>query len=309
MKQFDFYAKRKIFYSISIGLMIVAAAFLFISGVTLDIQFKGGTIVTYSYEGELDKAKFQSTVEATIDGRVSVQESTDVVTSAKHVTVSLAEAKGVSAEKMTELDTKLLSDFPENNIQTVSSNSVDPTIGHEFLLKCLVAMAFAAVLMVIYVALRFRVIGGWSAGITAVIALIHDVVVIFSVFVIFRIPIDGNFIAVVLTILGYSLNDTIVIYDRVRENKHLNGGKTPFPQLMNQSIWQCMARTMATSFTTITSMVIVCVVAMIFRVDSIISFAFPLTIGLVSGTYSSLCIAGPLWVQWNEYKLAKKKRA
>ena len=307
MKIYDIVGKRKIYYGISLAIIALAVVFSLVFGVELDIQFKGGTIVTYSYQGELDKTAFEKTVEEAFGGNVSVQESTDVLTGKANVTVTMAEAKGVDAEVMTQLSDTLQQQFPDNQLETVSSNSVPPTIGNEFLTKCLIAVAFAAVLMVIYVAIRFRVVGGWSAGVTAVIALIHDVLVVFSTFIIFRLPIDGNFIAVVLTILGYSLNDTIVIFDRIRENKRLYGSKMEIRQLVNQSISQSLSRTIATSVTTIISMVVVCVVALALNVNSIITFAFPLSVGMLSGTYSSICLTGSLWTQWQEKKLAGKK--
>jgi preprotein translocase SecF subunit len=154
----------------------------------------------------------------------------------------------------------------------------------------------------VYVAFRFKKIGGLSAGAMAVLALVHDVIVAFGVFVIFRIPINDNFIAVVLTILGFSLNDTIVIYDRIRENETLVGKQMGLGELMDLSVNQSFSRSLVTSVNAILAMIVVTVVAMIYSVDTIISFSFPLIIGLISGSYSSICLAGPLWVKWQEYK-------
>lgn len=118
------------------------------------------------------------------------------------------------------------------------SDNVDPTMGKEFFTKCLVAVAFASLLMVVYIAFRFRKIGGWSAGAMCVVALVHDMIWVFAAFLFLRIPLNDNFIAAALTILGYSINNTIVIYDRVRENKRLLGGSTPLDELVNVSINQ-----------------------------------------------------------------------
>ena len=304
----DFVKNKKIYFAISIALLVVAVLFSAIFGVNLDIQFKGGTIVTYSYTNELDHTAFQQAFESAVGGTVSLQETTDVTTGAKNIKVSLSEARGVAAEQLSALSAQLDEQFPHTDIKMISANSVDPTIGKEFLAKSMVAVAFASLLMIVYVALRFKVISGWSAGVTAVVALFHDVMVIYATFVIFRIPLNDNFIAVVLTILGYSLNDTIVIYDRVRENKRLYGSKLTTAELMNKSINQSLARTMATTATTIMAMAVVLVVAIIYNVDSIIFFAFPLIVGMLSGVYSSLCLSGNLWVMWQEHKIAKKKR-
>lgn len=113
--------------------------------------------------------------------------------------------------------------------------------------------------------------------------------------------IDANFMAVILTILGYSINDTIVIYDRIRENKTLYKDKLSLAELTNLSTNQSLTRSINTSVTTIATMLVVTIVAMVYGVNSIISFSFPMMIGLISGTYSTICIAGPLWV-WLEEK-------
>ena len=113
--------------------------------------------------------------------------------------------------------------------------------------------------------------------------------------------------SVVLTILGYSINDTIVVYDRIRENKKILGKKTPVAELVNTSINQSLTRTINTSIATISTMIIVSIVAVVFNVESILSFSFPLIIGMIFGVYSTIFITGPLWVWWQEYKEKNKK--
>ena len=182
---------------------------------------------------------------------------------------------------------------------------MEASMGINFLLKCLTAVAIASALMVIYVTIRFKRIGGLSAGMMALVALFHDVAMIYFLYVIFRMPIDSNFIAVVLMILGYSLNDTIVIYDRVREERRLAGREADLAEVFNKSASAVMPRTIATSITTLVAIGTVYVVAVIFNLSSVQSFALPMMIGIVSGCYSSLCIAGPLWVAWNQRKSKK----
>ena len=162
----------------------------------------------------------------------------------------------------------------------------------------------ACVLILVYVAVRFRRIGGWSAGAMAIVALLHDMFVVYGVFVLLRIPLNGNFIAAMLTILGYSINDTVVIYDRIRENTGLYGKKMSLPELVNLSINQSFGRSMMTSITTCIALAIVCVVSIIFKLDSIFTFAVPLLFGMVSGVYSTMCIATQLWVSYKTRKAA-----
>ena len=179
-------------------------------------------------------------------------------------------------------------------------------MGFNFLLKCLAAVALASILMVVYVTIRFKKIGGLSAGMMALVALFHDIAMIYFLYVIFQMPIDSNFIAVVLMILGYSLNDTIVIYDRVREQRKLMGRRTDVGTVFNVSASKTMRRTIMTSVTTFTAILIVYILAYVFNIASVKGFALPMMIGVISGCYSSLCIAGPLWVMWQNHKAAKK---
>lgn len=301
-KVYDFVGKRKIFFIISACIISVAILCSLIFGVEVSIEFKGGTIITYAYENELNLGDFQKSVEEQIGQKVSVAESVDIATGSKNVQVSLNSSEGLTADKQFELTTKLEEVYADNGIKLVSSNDVSPSSGREFFLKCLVAVLFAFVILIIYIAIRFKRISGWSAGVMAIVALIHDVLVVYATFVIFRIPIDANFMAVTLTILGYSVNDTIVIYDRIRENKKLLPKSTAVADLVNISVSQSLTRSINTSITTILCMVVVSIVAVAMGVSSILSFSFPLIIGMISGTYSSLGLVGSLWVMWQEHK-------
>ena len=306
MTNFNFIGNSKKFFTLSIALMAIILIASFVLGPQLDIQFKGGSIVTYTYEGDLDVESFQKLVQELTVQDVSFQQSTDLATETQTIVVTMPGSKSLNADQMQSLTEGIDTSFPENNIATYSISNVDPTIGTEFLLKSLLAVGLASLLMILFVWFRFRKIGGLSAGVMALIALLHDIVVVFGVFVIFGINIDDNFIAVVLTILGYSLNDTIVVYDRVRENKRLLGARAGIAELVNTSINQSFRRSLNTTITTILAMVVVTVVAYLYNVQTILSFSFPMILGLASGTYSSICLAGPLWVKWQQRKLIGK---
>lgn len=297
-RELNIVGKRKIFFLLSSILVVVAIASSFIFGIKLDIQFTGGSISTYSYENELDIEKFKSFVENNLDKKIKIQETTDIATNKKNVVVSLNNADGLSNDVQLKLNESIKTEFKDNNINLENTSNVDASIGREFLSKSLIAVGFAALVMVIYIALRFKRISGWSAGVVSVIALIHDVIMVYATFIIFNISINDNFIAVILTILGYSINDTIVIYDRIRENKKLFGNKLNSEQLVNKSINQSLRRSINTTISTVVAMLVVCIVSLIFGVTSIISFALPLIVGMISGVYSTICIAGPLWVSW-----------
>lgn len=307
----DFVKNRKIYYIISCSLLALALLISIIFGVKVDIQFKGGTIATYSYSGELDIDAFEKTVQDQTGLQVKANAAKNAATGEPNVTLSFSTKEGLSAEDQNALTAALQEAYPDNTIETVSVNSVSPTMGKDFLLKCLVAVAFSALFMIIYIALRFRRIGGWSAGVCAVIALLHDIAMVFATFIIFRMSLDDNFIAVLLVILGYSINDTIVIYDRIRENERLHTGRLSeenVKDIVNLSINQTLARTMNTTISTLIAMIVVCILAFANGVNSIVEFAFPLIIGLISGAYSSICLSGPIWVAWQQKSIRSKRR-
>lgn len=299
---FDFVKNKKIYYIISASLFAIALISAFVFGVEIDIQFKGGTMATYSYSGTVSESDFQRAIEEQTGQNVVVTGAQNVQTGENNFNVEFADSEGIPVEEQTALLEALQQAFPDNQIESVSVNSVSPTMGKDFLLKCLVAVFFAALFMVIYIALRFKKIGGWSAGVFAVLALLHDVLMVFATFIIFRMPLDDNFMAVVLVILGYSVNDTIVIYDRIRENEKLYGKTKSQSELVNDSINQTLGRTIHTSVSTLMAMGIVCMMAFIYQVDSIVTFSFPLIIGLISGSYSSICLCAPSWIAWRERK-------
>lgn len=310
IKDFDFLGAKKIVFAISAGLIAIILLFSLIFGVRLSVQFSGGTIVTYTYEGEVDSDAVKTTAEDVIGQAVTVNMKAGI-SGLDSFEIVLDEKEGINSDLQAKLDAAMGEKFSDNNVKFLSNSTVNPTIGSEFFMKSLVAIALAAVLIVIYVAFRFKKISGWSAGVMALVALLHDVLIVFGVFVLFRIPLDFNFVAVVLTILGYSINDTIIIYDRMRENQRLYGTSLTREQLANRSISETLTRTVNTTITTIMAIAIICIVAVVCHVESILSFSFPLLVGMISGTYSTIFIVCPLWCMWQDHKRKKapKNRA
>lgn len=294
----NFVGNRKKYYTFSCVLVAVVLVFSVVFGVSMDIEFKGGAMVTMGYQGEADVNAVKSAAESTLGvSNTTVQTGNDI-SGNQTLTLTLPGTETLTTEDVDSLLTALNEQFPDNSFVQNEISNVDATIGNEFFVKSLVAVAAACVLILIYIAIRFRRIGGWPAGSMAIVALLHDMFVVFGVFVIFRIPLNGNFIAAMLTILGYSINDTVVIYDRIRENTALYGKKMPLPELVNLSINQSFSRSLMTSITTCVALGVVCIVAMVFQLESIFTFAMPLMFGMVSGVYSTMCIATQLWVDW-----------
>ena len=303
-KSFDFVACRKRCACISLVILVLALIFNVIFGTEMDISFKGGTLVRYSFSGtmDLDKAIDTATqvLNDTVDVRVETVNNTEVLS------ISLSEE--ISTEKLTELDAALQKALPDNKPVQFSSNTLEASMGRLFFIKCLVAVALAAGFLLLYVGFRFRKIGGLSAGMFALLALAHDLLIVYFAFVIFRIPLNDNFVAVMLTILGYSLNDTIVIYDRIRENRKKLDPKTPIADVVNLSLNQSFVRTRNTSITTGIAVTTIAVVAIVLQMDSILSFALPMLFGVISGFYSSVFLSSPLWALWIERKEKKAKK-
>ena len=297
----------KVFFGISLSIVFIGIIFNIIFGTQLDIQFRGGSYIRYSYVGNVDQNDLTDLIQDNTKEKITVSYSTDMLSNtdskkAYTVRVEFAGNKAISTEQQQSLTKALQKAYPDSNFKVQESSAIQSTMGFKFLMKCLAAVAIACILMVLYVTIRFRRIGGLSAGVMALVALFHDVAMIYFLYVIFQMPIDSNFIAVVLMILGYSLNDTIVIYDRVREERRKLGAKEEIGYVFDLSATKVMKRTICTSITTLIAIGTVLVVSLVFNIDSVTSFALPMMIGVVSGCYSSICIAGPLWVIWQRHK-------
>ena len=311
MRVIDFVGKKKIFFGISLAIILIGIICNFIFGTTLDIQFSGGATLTFSYtedaDNPVDHNALYDFIQAKTTDKITTSFSTDLMgDTGNNVSVQFSGNDSIETDIQKNLEKDLQAEYPNNNFVCLEANSVDAAMGFSFLLKCLAAVAIASLLMVLYVTIRFKKIGGLSAGVMALVALFHDVAMIYFLYVIFQMPIDSNFIAVVLMILGYSLNDTIVIYDRVREQRKLMGPKTDVGTVFNVSGSKTLRRTIMTSVTTLVAITIVYILATVFNISSVKGFALPMIIGVISGCYSSICIAGPLWVMWQNHKAAKE---
>jgi len=305
VKIYNFCGKLKMVIAIATTVFLIAVIGSFVLGVDVAIEFKGGTIITYTYTGDINTNDAEKIVSDAVGTSVSVSEGKSLSTGDNNLTIQFTSKDGLTADKQAALTDTLQKKFADNSIKLFDSNDVSPTTGREFFVKCLVAVIFASLIIVLYIALRFKKIGGISAGVCAVIALFHDLMVVYATFIVFRFELNANFMAVILTILGYSINDTIIIYDRIREDKTLMP-KSTMREIVNTACSQTLTRSIRTSLTTLGTMVIVSVVVMISGYDSLLSFSIPLLFGLTSGAYSSIFVATNLWVKWLDHKDAKK---
>lgn len=294
-----FYERKWIYGIISGGLMAVGIAACLIRGISLDTQFTGGVVLDYFLEDTVDTARVEAAVEQMTNRPVTVQTTEDTVSGKESIQITLAGNGGLSPQEQKEILTAINSTNSKANASPSETYAVEPYIGERALKNSVIAIVLSLVFIVAYVWVRFRALGGMAAGITGIVALLHDVLVVFFAFALFGIPLNDAFVAVALTIIGYSINDTIVLYDRIRENRRADG-KMVITELVNVSTSQTFARSINTSLTSTACILIILAASIVFHLDSIFEFALPMFFGLVSGCYSSICIAGTLWAMWEQ---------
>ena len=271
---FDFIGKKKILYIIALLVIIPGICVMIFSGLNLGIDFTGGTIVKITYTQDIDIADVRAVVSDMVNQTPTINDSED------NSFVIRTEDLG---DEQTKAMVSALEELGPVDAELTRTNRIGPTIGGELLSNARWAILIAGVLMLLYITIRFK----FNYAITAILALAHDVLVILSVFAIFRIEVDSSFVAAILTIVGYSINNTIIIFDRIRENTGYNS-KQEFSLLVNQSINQTISRTV----NTVLAVLILLIALLIFGGDTTKNFVLALTVGMVAGFYSSVFLVG-----------------
>ncbi|WP_145468704.1 protein translocase subunit SecDF [Staphylococcus pettenkoferi] len=289
-ERLDFMKLAKPLLTLSVLIVIVGAVILFIFRLNLGIDFSSGTRVDFTTDNKVKQDK----VTETFDKANYKPDQISIGESGKNVTVQFKD--DLNKNQVSKMKNMVHDKFGHD--PTV--NTVSPLIGQELAKNAMKALALASIGIIIYVTLRFE----WRMGLSAILALLHDVFIMVAVFSIFRLEVDITFIAAVLTIVGYSINDTIVTFDRVRENlqkvKVIREPKQ-IDDIVNRSIRQTMTR----SINTVLTVVVVVIALLIFGATSIFNFSLALLIGLVSGVISSVFIAVPLWGIMKKRELKK----
>lgn len=302
MTRFDFVKYRKVFFSISAVLLLTFLVLFIINGAVLDVTFRGGTrmsiecremvdanLAAVKLEEVLGKKVSTSVMETVSGGQGTTKKTIMLRIDVASQTPLTPDEEQLVEDTLIKAGFPVIPDSPNNQVA-----SIEPSIGKETLSKGLLAVAISSVLILIYVAWRFSIMSGLSAAVCAVIALIHDCAVMLGVYVAFRIPFNDVFIAAILTIIGYSINDTIIIYDRIRENAKIMQ-KSDLETIVNVSIWQTLSRTINTTLTTLISVVVLYIFAAANNIGSLKDFSLSLIVGCIAGTYSSVFIAANLW--------------
>jgi preprotein translocase SecF subunit len=281
MKIIDFMKYKNTWFGISIAILILGLLYSFIvGGLNYGIDFTGGTSIT----AEIGKAFTVEEIRAISD---KFDKEAIVTYGGANRELALIKTKvflSQDQQKAVFADFKEKFGIEQTNVQF---ESIGPVIGDELKKQAVTALLFSMLGILLYISLRFE----WKFGLAAVLALAHDVGMMLVVYVVLQIPVNVSFIAAILTIVGYSINDTIVVFDRMRENLKSHK-KMDDSDLVNMSTSSTIARSINTSFTTLLTILAL----YIFGVPAIRDFALPLMVGIVSGTYSSIFIASPLWV-------------
>lgn len=290
-EKWNFVKLAKPLIALSILIVIVGLFILSIFKLNLGIDFSSGTRADIETNQSLTQGKVEKAVKD-----VGLSPDQVQINGSGHKNATVQFKKNLSRAEDNKLSDKIKSEFGD----TPQINSVSPLIGQELAKNAMTALILASIGIIIYVSLRFE----WRMGLSAVLALLHDIFIIVAVFSLFRLEVDLTFIAAVLTIVGYSINDTIVTFDRVRENLHKVKVVTS-PEQIDDIVNRSIRQTMTRSINTVLTVVVVVVAILIFGAPTIFNFSLALLIGLISGVFSSVFIAVPLWGIMKKRQLKK----
>ena len=281
---FSIVKNYKIFFSITIIFLLIGFGSIVTRGFNLGIDFTGGSIVDLTFENPVNVAQVRDVLKEHDMGNSIIQlENSDGKTEANSVLIRTGVVEDTELRAtMNDLQSKL------GNYQIQRVEQVGATIGSELVQQAAMAIVLSWVLMIAYITFRFE----FKFAIAAIIALIIDVLVVLSYFSLFQMEMDSSFVAALLTVVGYSVKGTIVIFDRIRENLKIHRRSESLGEMVDNSIWQCMTRTIYTVATSLFAIV------SIFRFggETIHNFSFAMLVGFASGAYTSIFLAGPMWM-------------
>ncbi len=284
--------KRKLWFTISIIIICIGLLFMPINAfmgngaLNYDVEFVGGTQLHVNVGEDFNNNDIAEIVKE-ITGQPSPQ--VQHILGKQEVNIKV---KKIDEETRNLLIEKLKEKYPQTDMLKYAD--VSSTISGEMQTKALVAVTIACIAMLLYITIRFKDL---KSGLSAIIALIHDVLIVIGIYAIFRIPINNSFIAAILTIVGYSINNTIVIFDRIRENRTVYK-RNDFESLVDNSVKQTLSRSINTSITTLFTIVAIYILG----VASIKEFSMPIIVGIIAGTYSSIFISTSVWYVLNTKK-------
>lgn len=289
----DFVGKRKVWITFSLTLLVASILLGLVRGYNKNIDFTGGTEIQYRFTQPMNEGELRGALEgAGIKAEVTTLRSAD----AAHPDWML-KIQGGSQDGMKEkVMSTIRGAFPQSGDSVLSAHTIGARVGKELKTGAIWSTIWVSILLIIYVSIRFEFI--YAVG--AIIATLHDVFVVLLFFSIFGWEFSLSVLAAILTLVGYSINDTIVVYDRIREQVKKQKG-VPFARVVNDAINQTLSRTILTGTTTVVSVIIL----IFFGGPSLTTMAVALLIGILTGTYSSVFIAAPILIEWHDRRAAK----
>ena len=296
--KYDFLKHKNIILIVSLVVVIAGLIYGFSTGYVFDIDFKGGTRIQVDLNEEYNNSEISDIVKEVCGQTPEVQSSSSGNNS---VTIT---TQTISEEESSNIVDALSQRY--TNMGDATIKNVQASYGKELINTAIISVIVSIVLLLVYIAIRFKTLG-YTAALSAVLGLIFDVCFLFAIYGIFKFPINSTFVAVVLTIIGYSINDTIIVYDRIRENKRVVTKSNDVKDVINQSISQTLKRTIMTSFTTLVAIGIVLIFSVVNDQETLKQFSIPLSIGIAEGTFSSIFIATALWYSIDKDIKKKKK--
>ena len=298
--KFDIIGRRKVWYAISSLLIIASLFFMVTRGFNMGIDFTGGTIMDLKFEKAVNINDIRSVLNEYNLSNSTIQLSGESSSSTEAQNVMI---RTIDLEEQERKDVMAALSDKLGNYQVLREEKVGATMGTELIMNAIYATIISWLLIIAYVSYRFE----FKFGIAAVLGLVHNVIIVLGAFALTQRQVDSSFIAALLTIIGYSINDTIVIFDRIRENLKLHFRKNgDIVELVNVSIFQTMTR----SIYTVCTVLFATFALYFFGGDTTKDFAFAMLIGFFCGAYTSIFIASPLWVTFRRFsdrrKMAKR---
>ncbi len=297
MMQLDLMGKWKIYFGISLAVILVGLFFLFTQGLNLGIDFSNGTLFWLRFEEGVTADQVREFLDNEAASEIGIERYSVRPAENREMLIRTESLSGADQSRFMNLVRERLGE-----VEALSIDNVGAKISGELIKNAIISILIASVGILLYVAFRFE----FRFGVVGVLALIHDVLVTIGLFAIFRIEVNSPFVAGILTVVGYSINDTIVIFDRIRENLAKRKEES-IAEITNKSVNQVFTRSLLTSVTTLFGVIAL----LIFGFHSIMDFTLSMLFGLIAGAYSSLFLAAPMWALWREHdkRVEMKKEA
>ncbi|MBR5859099.1 MAG: protein translocase subunit SecF [Clostridia bacterium] len=299
MSKFHFIKNQKVTLAVVAVVLLIGLASFFIRGFNIDIDFSGGTEIKIDLGTEVTEAVCNDINDIIRNHELlggDYVSSTTQSTDNANMAIIRTGTSALTNEQILALEEAIFDKYENANKDKIEETIIAPTIGASLTRSAIIAVIVAVILMLVYIWVRFEL----KSGIAAVVCLCHDLFVMFAVYSLFQIPVNNTIIAALLTILGYSINATIIVFDRIRENKAKAEAGTEFSEIVNAGAHETLGRSVNTTITTL------CTIGLIYLlgVDAIQNFALPLIVGIVAGLFSSIFMSGMLWNALD--KLGKK---